>query len=267
MARKKSRSPLLRLFLFVTGLGILIVFALFLVGLVWVGPLVKKAVEKYGPEALRAEVKVEEVDIGLFTGVAKVRGLIVGNPEGYSEPEAIRMDDFQINLRLASLRTDTIVIDDILIQRPVITYERHKGIHNLVQLQKNATAWAESLSKEEKEQKPPKKVIIKRLRIKDGLLRVKLAGLPVVPVKLPDIERTHIGEDGGGGQNFGHATKEVLASLYENSSEVVKNAGGAIEEKAKAALKASEKAGKDALKAGEKALDDVGDKIKGLFGQ
>ena len=75
------------------------------------------------------------------------------------------------------------------------------------------------------------------------------------------------GEDGGGGQNFGHATKEVLASLYENSSEVVKNAGGAIEEKAKAALKAGEKAGKDALKAGEKAIDDVGDKIKGIFGQ
>lgn len=265
MARKK-RNFLVRWILFLAGLLILVLFTLFLVGIIWVGPLVKKAVETYGPEALGAEVKVEEVDISLFSGVAKVRGLVVGNPEGFREPHALEMEDFRLDLKLASLRSDTIVIDDVLIRKPVITYEKHKGTTNLERLQENATRWAEKLSKD-KEDKEPKKVIIKRLRIQEATVRVKLPHLPAVPIKLADIERTNIGEDKPEGQNFGHATKEVLASLTTNVSGAVNNAGDAIEKAAKEALKAGKNVGQDVLDAGGKVLDDAGDKLKGLLGK
>jgi len=268
MARKK-KGFFIRWILFLLGLLILAIFALFLVGIIWVGPLVKKAVETYGPEALGAEVKVEEVDISLFRGVAKVRGLVVGNPEGFSEPHALEMEDFRLNLKLASLRSDTIVIEDILIRKPVVTYEKSKGTNNLERLQENAMAWGEKLikDKEKDPNKEPKKVIIKRLRIQEGTVRVKLPHLPAVPIALPDIERTNIGEDKPGGQNFGHATKEILASLNMNVGKAVSSAGDTIEKAAKDALNAGKKAGKNALKVGEKAIEGAGDKIKGLFGK
>ena len=105
MARKKKKAFLIRLALFLVGLVMTILLALFLVGIVWVSPLVKKAVETYGPEALGAEVKVEEVEIGLFRGTANVRGLVVGNPEGYKEPNAIEMENFQLNMSMQLLGT------------------------------------------------------------------------------------------------------------------------------------------------------------------
>ena len=263
MARKKKkRGFLLRCILFGAGLLFLFLFTLFLVGIIWVGPLVKKAVETYGPEALGAEVKVKDVSASVFGGTAEVDGLIIGNPKGYKEPIAIDAEALKIRLRLRSLFSDTVVIEDILLKSPVITYEKRKGVTNLTQLQENALEWAKSLSSEDK---PSKKVIIKRFRLVDGTLRVKLPDLPAVPVRLADIERKNIGGESDDGQNFGHATRDVLASLQLNAAGAVEGAGDAIEKAAKEALKAGKNVGKDVLNVGEKVLDDAGDALKGLF--
>ena len=262
--KKKKRGFLKRWILFASGLLVLLLLLLFLVGVIWVSPVVKKAVEVYGPEVLGAEVKMEDVDVGFVRGVAKIDGLVVANPEGYKEPIAIQAETLKISLQMRSVFSDTVVINDILLDSPVISYEKHKGVNNLVQLQKNAVAWADSLSDGEKKESSTK-VIIKRFRIKNGTLRVKLPALPAVPIKLADIERNDIGGEDSNAQNFGHATKDILASLQLNAADTVKNAGGSIEKAAKEALKTGENVGKDALKAGEKVLDDAGDALKGLF--
>ncbi len=266
MARKKKKKSLLkRCILFAAGLIFLLFLTLFLVGTIWIGPMAKKAVETYGPEALGAKVEVEDVSVGLFGGTAKLKGVVIHNPEGYKERIAVDAEEFIIRLRLRSLLTDTVVIENMVLKSPVISYEKHDGKNNLVKLQENAVAWAESLSDKEKdEDEPSKKVIIKRFRIEDGTLRVKLPVLPAVPVKLADIERNDIGGESDD-NNFGHATRDVIATVQLNASDTVENAGDSIQKAAKDALKASKDAGKDALKAGEKVLDDAGNKIKGLF--
>ncbi|MDX1680643.1 MAG: hypothetical protein R3242_07925, partial [Akkermansiaceae bacterium] len=229
MARRKKRSWIRRLVLALVGSFLLFLLSLFLVSTFLLGPLVKQAIERYGPEALGAEVEVGEVSVDIFRGVTRVESLVVGNPEGYSEPIAIVADHVEIKLDLISLLGDTVVIEDILIEKPVITHEKHKGVANLERLQANALGWADSLASQEDGQESPRRVSVERLRILDGVLRVKLPYLPAVPVKLADIERTHLGGSRPEGQNFGHATKEVLGSLQENAAEVVQQAGSAIE--------------------------------------
>ncbi len=267
---KKKKSLIRRLALFVVGIFLLTLVSVFLIGFIWAGPLIEKALRVYGPEAFGADVKVEDVSLGLLGGSAELDGLVIGNPEGYNEPVAIDAQEIKIRLSLRSLFTDTVVIEDILISSPVITYEKKGSMTNIKQLQLNATTWAESLSDKEREaesDEPSTKVVIRRFRIENGTLRVKLAHLPAVPIKLADIERTDIGGEASDAQNFGHAAKDILASLQLNASDAVENADEAIEHAAKEALKRGKDMGKDVLKAGEKALDDAGGKLKGLFGQ
>src|SRR5271169_880370 len=60
-----------------------VIFSLFL------GDIVKKGVETFGPEMTRVSVKVDEVHVSLLTGSAGVKGLVIGNPQGYQSPQAI----------------------------------------------------------------------------------------------------------------------------------------------------------------------------------
>ena len=253
-----------RWMLFSCGLLVIALLLLLLIGATWFSPVVKKAVEVYGSEILGAEVAMDDVDVGVVSGVAIIQDLLIANPEGYKERIAIEAETLKIRLRMSSVFSDTVVIEDILLESPVISYEKHMGVNNLVQLQKNATSWADSVSDVGKDEESTK-VIIKRFRIKNGTLRVKLPALPAVPIKLADLERSDIGGQDSNAQSFGHATKDILASLRLNASDAVKDAGDGVEKLAVEALQAGENVGKDALKAGEKVLDDAGEALKGLF--
>lgn len=265
MARKKKKvSFVKRWMLFACGLLVIALLLLFLIGATWFSPAVKKAVETYGPEILGAEVAMDNIDVGVVRGVATIQNLVIANPEGYKERVAIEAEALKIRLRMSSVFSDTVVIEDILLESPVISYEKHMRVNNLVQLQKNATSWVDSLSDVEKDEEATK-VIIKRFRIKNGSLRVKLPALPAVPIKLADLERNDIGGQDSNAQSFGHATMDILASMRLNASDAVRDAGDGVEKLAVEALQAGENAGRNALKAGEKVLDDAGGALKGLF--
>lgn len=257
--------------LFLAGLLLLAFTALTLVAMFWLGPLAQKAVEKYGPEVLGAEVRVEDVSVGILRGVVKIKGLYVGNPQGFSQPSALEVGNFQLNMQLASLRTDTIVIDDVLIDEPLVTYERSKGEVNLKQLMANAQAYADKLSGGEQDKaaddEPAKKVLIKRLRIRNGQVRTKLPGLPPVTLKLPDVEKHNIG-GASEGTNYGQAARDVLGSLSDGASDVVKGAGDKIRKAAEEALKVGKEVGKETgkkiLDVGDDAIDNATDAVKGI---
>ena len=55
----------------------------------FLGPIVKNGMETVGPKIMRVSVKVDAV-ILVLSGSAEVKDLVVGNPEGYQAPQAIR---------------------------------------------------------------------------------------------------------------------------------------------------------------------------------
>lgn len=260
MARKKrkKKGSFKRRLMVLGAVCVLFLLLVFVAITVWLKPLIRKGVETYGPDIVDAELKVDEVTIGPYRGLADIKGLVVGNPEGFKEPTAIDAKSVEVRLRLRSLLTDTVVIKEILIEEPVITYEKGQGSDNLRHLQKNAMEWAKSLSSGDSESS--KKVVIERFRVRNGTLRVKLPGLPAVPVRLADIERRNIGGESSDVMNFGQATEDLLGSLHLNASDAVAKAGDSIEKAGKEALES----GKDL---GDKAIKGAGDAIKGLFGQ
>ena len=85
--------------------------------------LIKEAVEKFGSEATRAEVKLNEVEISLTSGAGSLSGLKVGNPTGFKTPSAFEMRSISVKLNVDTVGQDPIVIKEIIISEPQVTYE------------------------------------------------------------------------------------------------------------------------------------------------
>ena len=66
--------------------------------------------------------------------------MFVGNPEGYQTPSAIKLGDIALAVEPGSLLSDTLVVDEINIQAPEITFEGTLSGNNLSKILQNLEA-------------------------------------------------------------------------------------------------------------------------------
>lgn len=96
--------------------------------------MVKSGIEKNGSEILNTEVSVADVDLSLLDGSGSIEGFEVNNPEGYNSENAIRIKNATIIVDLASLFSDQVIIKDLRIQAPELTFEQEGMTANLKEL-------------------------------------------------------------------------------------------------------------------------------------
>jgi len=87
------------------------------------GDVIKAAVEEMGPKLTKAEVKLEKADLSIASGEAALSGLLIGNPAGFTTPHAFKLDNIAVKLDTSTVGSDTIVIDEILIDAPDVIAE------------------------------------------------------------------------------------------------------------------------------------------------
>jgi hypothetical protein len=220
--------------------------------------IVRSAVVTVGPKLTRTEVKLDRVNISLFSGRGRIQGLEIGNPKGYDAPTAIKVGDFEIAIKPSSLLSRVVVIESILIDSPEITYEMGMGDSNLGRLMKNLGGGSPA-GKETAKAKPSgegKKVQINDLVIRNGKIRLSAKGMggAAGAVALPTIHLTDIGK-GSGGASMAETIALVLNTLLKGSGAVVKDAGkllgSGVKEVGAAAAETTEVAGEAAKAAGE----------------
>ncbi|MBM3554433.1 MAG: hypothetical protein FJX47_02620 [Alphaproteobacteria bacterium] len=230
-----------------------------------VGAIVQAAIEKIGSEATKAEVKVAKVDIALKEGSGRIEGLKVGNPAGYATASAFSLGQAQIRLDIASLgKTDgPIIIKEMIIEAPAVTYERGEKGGNLETLAANAKAYADqktggagsSAPKDKKAaDKDGRKLVIERLVFREGkvaashvALKGKTLALPLPAFELKDLGKSK------GGASPGEIAEEVVNALTQQTS--------------RATTAELDKALREGLQqVGEKAGQAIGDALKGLLG-
>ena len=61
--------------------------------------LVKKGVEKVGPQITKTEMKLDKVSISILSGSGALHGFTLGNPEGYKTPSAIKFGEASVGVR------------------------------------------------------------------------------------------------------------------------------------------------------------------------
>lgn len=210
--------------------AILAFFALAALALVVVylrlGAIAENVVEAYGPKLTGAPVKVGSIVLSPFSGRARVTKLVIGNPAGFHSDSAFRLEDVQVRVDLKSLRGGgPLVIHEILVDGPQITFEAGSGGSNLSRIQKNIESYSPSSPKEK--DGAQRKVEIGLVRVTGGKVTALFPQLRQPPVEraLPDIELRDIGKKGEGA-TAAEAGRRIMAELTEAAI----RASGGVEE-------------------------------------
>ncbi len=195
--------------------------------------VVKQLVHKYGSAVTGTDVNLEGFDLKLTKGEGYIGKITVGNPKNYKEKNIIELGSISVKVDIKSLTSNTIIIDSIDINQPIINYEiLSLTQNNLSQLldnikqntasaEKEETAAGEQSTKEAtaSENGAGKKVIIKKLSIRNGEISVAasaVADLTKTTLKLPDITLNNIGEEKKGA-SIASTISKVLTKIADTA--------------------------------------------------
>ncbi len=200
--------------------------------------LVKNAIEEYGSAMTQSRVTVREVLIQPADGRGVIRGLVIGNPAGFQASHALKVEEIEIAIDLASLAGQVAIIRRIAIVAPDVIYEKGATQTNFDALQKNIAAYLGP-----GDGKGGKKLIVDELVVRNAKAQASAAFLQgkTMSAPLPDITLRDIGKAKGGvtpGELGGEIVKALRARLSAAISfdALAKSVGSALE-KAGSAIK------------------------------
>lgn len=250
---------------FLVLIGVLGIIAVVFVSLS-LNALVKGGIETMGPRILGVPVTLEDADVTLLSGTnmhAGLTGLVVNNPEGYETASAVSLPEIRIKVDWNSLLTDTVIVEEVLIVKPAITFEWSLEGSNLGAIHENVkrnTGSGYDDDGQEKGEAPEetqefdKSVHIKKVTVKDAIINVSFVGgqNEVTRLPLPDLELRDIGNPSGG-TTFSQASAVIFEQIYDAIDKAVMKPGILLPQ-------GVEQLGKSIGKMGKELLE-------GLFGE
>ncbi len=269
--RKIIRRTLLGLAIFV---GVILLIVSIVIN--QLDPIVKTAVETYGPKMLGVPVTLGKVDFSVLRMRFELCDLVVGNPEGYKTDNAISVGRIYVHVLPGTiLFSDTIVVKQILVEDPAITYEVGLGNSNIGTILNNLNG--DKSEKPEKEEKPEvaekseeggQKVVIEEVCVSGGKIRLSAKILQGVaaPIPLPTVTLHDIGKEKEGGTSFLDANKQILTKTLTSVVDVSKEAFAKLTGLASDAAKAVGNGAKAAAGAVSDGVKSGFNAVKGLFG-
>ena len=194
--------------------------------------IVKAAVEEVGSEATRTKVRLDDVEISLTSGKGALRGLKVGNPRGFATDSAMSLGAISVDLNTDTVGNETIVIREVVIAKPEVTYEiDEKGNSNIQTIQKNVQSFAGgksgssgktsgSTSTASKDEGP--KLVIENLYVRNGTVNVSASALKgqKMSAKLPTVHLKNLGKKQGGATPA-QIAEMVIAAVSKNATTAV----------------------------------------------
>lgn len=247
------------------------------------GPMIKTAVNTYGPQITKTDLSLGDVSISIFSAEARIKEFLLGNPKGFQSPHAMKVGSVHVNVNEKSITSNTIIVDKIEVVAPDISYEKIKGTDNFRSILNNVNqaVGAEKSAKKKAgsdEKKPGKKIIISDFIVKDGKVNLTMAllGGKTISAPLPDIHLKDIGKDKGGASPA-EAFSEIFNSLYakitspavtDSLNQGLKALGTSVDAMGKSVSREVEKItkGLPIEKEADKTVKDITGKVKGLLG-
>ena len=228
-----------KLFLILISIALIVLVGFYFLA----GSIINKAVmygaETLAPELLGVTVELESVDISPFTGTGTIKGLMVGNPEGYSSEKAFSFKEIYVSLSPLSVFSDVIHIKEVRIIAPEFIYEKKLSGSNIDELIQKLDSFSSADSS------PPVKFKIDILTVEDGTITVVALGMSH-ELPLPSVTIENLG--GENGTTAGEAFSEILKSVYSEVTNSIRDRGVEV------------------LKDVRDTAKGIGDTIKSLFG-
>jgi hypothetical protein len=253
--------------LIIRGIVILLVLLVVVVGvsIFFLGSILKKGVETVGPQITKTEVRLDSATLSLLSGSGKLKGLLVGNPEGFKSPSAIKVGAVSVGVVASSILSDKVHVTQINVQAPEVTFEGGLKGNNLSKLLDNVQAAAGSSDKTSaisKDKSASKKLQVDDFLISGGKINLSIDAGPLggksATVPLPEIHLTNLGS-GPDGITAADLTAKMLKELLQAA---IPAAEKAVVNLGKGATGMVKEAGKTATEDVEKATKGIGDLFK-----
>ncbi len=214
--------------------------------------MIRKGVTAYGPKMTQTSIELSEIDVSWFSGKGTLKGVVIGNPEGYKADSAIEVPVATVAIRPTTMFKKKLVIKSIEMDGPFITYEGKLSGSNLNKIQENIDEFVDNIKgltgKSGDESKPSggKKLQVDEIVIRNAKVKLALTvlGGKGTSVNLPELRLTGLGQ-GEEGVTGPEVLKAVWNAVVKATTEKVTGIAGGI--------------GEGAVRMGESILKGVGD--------
>jgi hypothetical protein len=175
-----------------------------------VNSLVKTGVEKGGTHLMEVPVTLADATVSLTSGGGSLSGLRIPNPEGFKSESAITVGNAAISLKPGSLMSSKVVIHQLKVEQPAITYERTLSTSNLDKIMETI----QSKVPESDENAEEARFQIDDLQILQASVKLSASALggKGMQFTLPDIVLKDLGKDGPG-LTAAELTKTIMGEV------------------------------------------------------
>jgi uncharacterized protein involved in outer membrane biogenesis len=244
---------------------VVLLIAGFVAAAFFLGSIVTQGVNRVAPTITKVETKLDGANISLLSGKGELKGLFLGNPEGFKTPSAIKVGSVSLAIKAGSILSDKIVVQSIQVNAPEITFEGSLSGNNLSKILENIQLAAAALTgpTDGSKQAPAgggKKIQVEDFAITGGKINLSMTilGGKSLTVPLPDIHLQNLGTDASG-----ITPAELAEKIFkEISSSSTKAAADAVANLAKGATDAVKNIGKSTGATLEKTTKGIGDMFK-----
>jgi hypothetical protein len=247
---------------------LLVVFALVVVIVVafnlYADRAIKWGIEKAGSGALKVPVSLDKANLSILGGSLGLKNLVISNPEAYQNKTFLQLQNGSVKVNTWTLLSNTIHISEIKLNGIKVVLEQRGAVSNNIQdILKNLPASDKTTQAE------GKKLRIDYLELTDISVQVKLLPLPgkvdTIPLKLPPIKMTDIGNDGK--TDTAALVRKIIVAI---SAGIAKSGAGLlpddITKSLNSTLKGLGQIGGQLLEGGKNIGEGVGGKIKDIGG-
>ena len=270
----------------IAGITLITIAVLIVAGVIFIysslDSIVKAAVESVASDMTQTEVTLDNVSISPTTGEGSLSGFLMSNPKGFKSSDAFKFEEITIKVDPTSIASDVVVINEIRIKAPHITYEVGPQKSNIDTINENAQTTSSPDNSDNSAGSGPK-FIVEHLYLNDGEVSVAAAPLgdKTIDVDLPNIHLKDIGKGGNGASPdvilqaaLGAVTKNITSALNSVDLEgIAKDVKGRVQDLSEGAASGASavtdtvgdaaSGASDGLK---DAADGAGNAIKGLLG-
>ncbi len=186
--------------------------------------IVKSNIEETTSELMETSVDVDDVSISILDGSGTIDGITIHNPEGFDDKPAVKLQQINLKMKVSSLLSDTVMIEEIRIQKPELYFEQKTSGNNFDALTSNMEASSSSDSN----------IVIEYLLVENGqiTLTANIGEEQSIAAEFSQIEIEGIGRDGN--NSMEQATRQILQPILEKALQEAATEG--LIDKAKDAL-------------------------------
>jgi hypothetical protein len=211
----------------------------------------KIGIETGAEKALKVGVRLDNISLSILGGKLNLNNLEVDNPQGYQNPNLLKVSSAYMALNIRSLLSDTVEMEKMQFDNISLAIEQKGLTSNLQEILNNLP---KSDAPPQPGAKPSKQLKIRELQINGVAVNVKLMPVPgradTLNLQLSPITLTNL----GGGEEI---------NVEELTAIILKAIAGGVMEKGKGVLPLDmiDDLGKGVLGVGQEAIEGVGKEI------